>query len=343
MGKSEKQVKRKYVVCVGEGTADLVIDTRCRYSTKQATNLLLNEDGTNADVQNEINISVGGTVVNVAVALATLGEETRFFGKFGKDPYGQFTVNGMKESGVDTTWCLEDENRFSNTVIFYIDEDGDRDGFIYPTNGSACAHVFMNEIPKDLFENVGILFTTGISLNESPICETVFEIAKLCKRKGIKLVFDISLRSTIYGWTKEMREKYMEFMELCDIILGSGSDEIAVVTGISDPEAAAKSMVKNGKIIVCKSGANGAALYSETESYTMPAFPVKVQDTIGAGDTFNGGFIAALNKGYDLKTAILWGSAAAAYSIQFEGACKTPDEKTLLEFIERYKLEPTAL
>ncbi len=334
---------RRNIVCVGEGTADLVIDTRNRYSTMQATEAILGEEAENTDVQNPIDISVGGTVVNVAVAAATLGEETKFFGKFGRDPYGRFTVNGMKEAGVDTSWCLEANEKFSNTVIFYVYEDGGRDGFIFPPEGSACADVHIDEIPDDLFENAGILFTTGINLNEQPMCDTIFEVAKRCRECDTKLAFDISLRTTIYGWTEEVRKRYLDFMEYCDIILGSGEDEICVITKIKDPEEAARSLAKDDKIIVCKSGSKGAALYSSKGSYKMPAYPVKVKDTIGAGDTFNGGFIVALNRKYDLQSSLKWGSAAAAYSIQFEGACSTPDEKTLKDFMANYDLKVTEI
>jgi sugar/nucleoside kinase (ribokinase family) len=331
-----KTIEKK-VLCVGDRMTDMIIDTRKCLSTKQATDILLNDNGSSENMVNKVIISGGGTTANTAVSIARLGEKAIFLGKIGKDPYGALAKNSLIEEGVDARWLIEDEERFTNVVILYIDGNGDRDSFVYPTSGAASSSLTIEEIPERIFDNIELLFTTGINLNEEPMCGTIFELAKQCRKKNIPVAFDISLRTTIYGWNNCMRNRYLAFMDLCDIVLGSGIDELSVVTGIKDPRKAAQSLVTEKRIVVCKSGEQGASVYALKEAYQMSAYPIDIQDTIGAGDTFNSGFLVAFCRGRNLQECLLWGCASAGYSIQFEGAGHGPTEKELTDFIAKYK------
>ncbi len=325
----------KPILCVGEVITDIIIDTRKKLSIQQSTERLLDEDEFTEAQGSAAELSGGGTVGNVAISLSRLGEKTLFMGKIGNDSFGQFAKKNLENEEVDTRWLVTDNNKNTLVVICYTDENGDRDGFIYPQTGSASASVTFDDITPDVFSNIGLIFTSGISLVEEPISSTVLKLMRECRKREIPVAFDINLRTNVYGWNKKMKEIFLEAIELSDIILGSEKDEFAIISETGLASQIIKELAGKGKIIVSKAGSEGAAIYSKTAEYNMPAFSVNVVDTVGAGDIFNGGFLAAYVQGKKIKECLLWGSAAAAYSLQFAGAGNAPNNKQLQEFLSQ--------
>lgn len=325
----------KPVLCVGEVITDIIIDTRKKLSIQQSTERLLDGDEFTETQGSTAELSGGGTVGNVAISLSRLNEKPFFLGKIGNDSFGQFAKKNMENEGVDTRWLVTDNNKNTLIVICYTDENGDRDGFIYPQTGSASASLTFDDIAQDIFSSIGLLFTSGISMVEEPISSTVLELMRQCTRRKIPVVFDINLRTNVYGWNKKMKEIFLEAIELSDIILGSEKDEFAIISGTAAASQIIGELVQKGKLVVSKAGSEGAAIYSKTAQLKMPAFSVDVIDTVGAGDIFNGGFLAAYIQGKNIKECLLWGSASAAYSLQFAGAGNAPSEKQLLEFLNQ--------
>lgn len=80
-------------------------------------------------------------------------------------------------------------------------------------------------------------------------------------------------------------------------------------------------------------GEKGVRFQTDTIQ-TVPAFKVAVTDTTGAGDTFNGAFAVAIAEGKDIETAVLFGNAAAALSVQKLGAQSgMPDREAVKEML----------
>ena len=325
----------KPVLCVGEVITDVIIDTQKKLSIQQSTERLLTGDEFTDAKGGAAELSGGGTVGNVAIALSRLGEKPFFLGKTGNDSFGQFSKKNLEKEGIDTRWLVTDCNKNTLIVICYTDANGDRDGFIYPKTGSASASLTVDDIKPEIFLNIGMLFTTGISLVEEPICSTALELMRQCKNRKIPVAFDINLRTNVYGWNKKMKEIFLEAVDLSDIILGSEKDEFAVISEVGAASQIIDELVQKGKLVVAKAGPKGAAIYSKSGGYQMPAFPVNVIDTVGAGDIFNGGFLAAYVQGRHIDECLLWGSAAAAYSLQFAGAGNAPNSKQLEIFLSR--------
>lgn len=323
----------KPVLCFGDTHPDIVIDKRQRLTVEEATEKLLKGEQIDKTRNSEIKMVGGGTVGNVATTLGRLGEKTLFMGKVGNDCYGEFAKKNLEFEGVDTKWLLVKTGTFTEIVICLIDGEGDRDFFMYPDTGSAFMSMMPKEICDDIFSDFGMAYVSGTGLLEEPVSTTIRGFMKACRRKGIPVAFDLNLRTNIYGWDQSQKDKFTEAIEHSDIVFGSGKEELAILEGTQDVNIAVKMLVEKGKIVVSKAGAKGASVYTEKEAYQMPALPVHKVDTVGAGDTFNGGFLAAYARGESIRDCLLWGSAAAGYSLQLAGGGNGPNEQQLHEII----------
>ncbi len=101
-------------------------------------------------------------------------------------------------------------------------------------------------------------------------------------------------------------------------------DEARGITGLDELEAAGKMLRETGpRTVVIKRGAEGAMIFDQDQRFDQPANRVaeeQIADTIGAGDAFDGGFLAALLEGCSVAHAARIASAVAAMSLKGHGA-----------------------
>lgn len=328
----------KPIMCIGDLGVDIFLDSQKRLSVEESTKVILKGEQVKLTDGTYTTLLFGGTVGNTSIVLSRLGTPTAFLGKIGDDVFGKFLLNKLKSEGVDTQWVLKDKDRFTFIVIVHIDGDGNKDFFLYPQTGSAYASLESVDISADIFSKSGLVFTTGINLVEEPISTTIIDLVKKCKTKNIPVAFDLNLRTNIYGWDQNIREIFQEVIHNCNIIFGSGKDELAVITGEHDEFKAAQKLITDNRIVICKMGEDGAVYFSKKEAYKIPAFPVDVESTLGAGDTFNGGFLSAYAQGKSIPECLLYGSAAAAYTIRFTDRSNCPNENQLSGFIKENEM-----
>ena len=105
---------------------------------------------------------------------------------------------------------------------------------------------------------------------------------------------------------------------------GNGPEEIVPVSALNTVEAAAQALADSKRVVVARLGVGGALAAGPGGPCHVPAFPTSVVDTLGAGDAFDGGFIAARLAECDLSEALRWGNAVAALKIRRPGARATP-------------------
>lgn len=328
----------KPILCVGDLGADISIDTRKRYSIKKSTETILKGKPIELTAESQTQLTSGGAAGNTSIVLSRLGASPFFLGKIGNDIFGKFIEDTLSKEGVDTRWLITEKNKYTVIVITYTDANGDRDFYIYPQTGSAYISLEPNDIDEDIFSKIGLIFATGLSLVEEPICSSINKLVIKAKENNIPFALDVNLRPNIYGWDQNKRKVFMDVIDNCDIIFGSGQDELTVLTENPFAFDAAKILTKGEKIVVCKLGSDGAAVFTEKEAIKMPAFPVEVINTVGAGDIFNGGFLAAYVNGKRIDECLLWGNAAAAYTIQFKDKGNVPNEEQLTQFIKTFDM-----
>jgi len=80
-------------------------------------------------------------------------------------------------------------------------------------------------------------------------------------------------------------------------------------------------------------------LSPESGTISVPAFPVEIVDTVGAGDAFNAGFICARQAGRSVAEAMRWGNAVAALKVSRAGARSAPRLEEVESFLRDHPTE----
>ena len=241
----------------------------------------------------------GGKGANQAVAISRLGEEVTMFGCVGKDHYGSYLLENLKEEKVNTNYIKEIEGVNSGIAVITV---GEEDNSIVVIPG---ANEYVNREYIDSVKDGILSHNLIIVQNEIPI-DTIEYLANICYDNNIKLVYNPAPAKEI------------------------SSDLISKVSYITPNEHETKLIFKesninkvlqefSGKLIMTE-GSKGVKLAINNEVISVPSRKSKVVDTTGAGDTFNGAFCVGLLKGSNLIDCIKFANIAAGLSTEKFGA-----------------------
>lgn len=238
----------------------------------------------------------GGAVFNTAIALGRLGVPTAFFTGLSDDMLGDVLRESLKAAHVDFSPCAVSSR--PTTVAFVKLVNGSATYAFYDEN-TAGRMLAVSDLPV-LGDDCEALHFGAISLIPDP-CGATYE-ALLDREHGKRVVsLDPNIRP---GFIKD-KQKHMgrinRMAAQSDII--KFSDEDLEWFGMSgDHDTLAGEWLKRGpKLVIITKGAEGAVGYTRDARVAVPSQRVTVVDTIGAGDTFDAGVLAALKRA-DLLT-----------------------------------------
>ena len=271
---------------------------------------------------------VGGSVFNTANALGRLGQEVGFFSGISTDFFGEMLIETLHASGVDAGFTARSDR--PTTLAFVKLSDGHATYLFYDEN-SAGRMLAESDIPA-LDASVTTLFFGCISLVPEP-CAATYE-ALMMREGGTRVtMLDPNIRASFIQDEGSYRARLDRMLAASDIVKVSDEDLIWL-RGPGDLAEKAKELLTMGPAVVCVTeGARGVTGYTAEGAVFVPAPKVDVVDTVGAGDTFNGGFLTGLtelncltkdavrNLGRDqLESALTLGVRAAAITVSRAGA-----------------------
>jgi 2-dehydro-3-deoxygluconokinase len=267
----------------------------------------------------DFRLKMGGTESNVAIALARLGIPVGWFSRLGDDELGRFIVHNVRGEGVDSSRVTIDADAPTALYLKEISAGGDTTVYYY-RRGSAASRMQPSDLDADYITSARWLHVTGITPALSENChETVAAAIEMARAAGLEVSFDPNLRLKL--WTaQQARETLTPLIQRSTVMLG-GSEEMSVILGVETPNAAADWALEQGvKIAVIKLGADGALVATPDERRVVPPFSIpRVVDTVGAGDGFDAGFIAARLLGRDPWEAAVLGNVVGAHALMVEG------------------------
>lgn len=261
---------------------------------------------------------IGGAESNFAIALARLGHSAGWVSRVGDDEFGKYVVNFIRGEGVDVSRVRVDHGAFT-AVYFKQRRSGEDNSVFYYRGGSAASRMTGEEVDEEYLRGARFLHITGITPALSPSClQAVKKVMGTARRLGVSISFDPNIRLRL--WTAaEARDVLRELVRGVDVLMPSQA-EGEILFGSSDPAEIAKAALALGAgVVVVKRGAEGCFVADRKISRAIPGFPVKVMDTIGAGDAFDAGFIAGLLEGRSLIESAELGNAAGAFAVTTTG------------------------
>lgn len=262
-------------------------------------------------------IGFGGDVSNVAVAAARQGAQTGMITRLGDDPFGASLIEMWRCEGVDLRGVIHAKGE--ETGVYFVTHDARGHHFTYRRKGSAASRLGLGDLPVGLPE-AAIFYASGISLAVSDSMRgAVVEAAKQIHAGEGLFAFDPNLRTAL--WPLETAHAVThEVMRHCDIAL-PGLDDARQLTGLQMPEEIARFYHDLGASVVALTlGAEGVLISTAEQQVTLPGLQVTAKDATGAGDCFNGAFLAALLAGLEPVVAADRANRAAALSTTGYGA-----------------------
>ena len=271
----------------------------------------------------------GGAVFNTAIALGRLGVPAGFFSGLSNDMLGEILADTLQASHVDTSLCAR-SNR-PTTVAFVKLVNGQATYAFYDENtaGRLLANTDLPTLP----DTVKTLFFGGISLVYDPAAST-YEALQAREAATCVTMIDPNIRpGFISGKEAEYRPRIERMIARADIVKLSDED-LHWLLGAGDPETLARQIIARGpQVVFITEGAAGARAITATKNRFIAAEAVTVADTVGAGDTFNAGALAALHSAgalikhrlatltdAELDAALTLGTRAAAITVSRAGA-----------------------
>lgn len=279
----------------------------------------------------------GGTVANTAVALARLGVPTSIVAAVGDDVLGRFVADGLACEGVDTTWLHREKNALTPPVLAMIDPDGRRTAIGLSSRERRISHLSPEMIQPEALEGIAWLHTSGVDFDDPVSRETILRGIELASARGIPVSIDLNLRNGLVEGRLQpgFRLALERAIERADVVFGSAHEEFVYLADGDSPEAVVRGLAGRKRTVVARLGEDGAFAVSERRSIHSPAFEVAVVDTLGAGDVFNGGFIAARIEGRSLEEALRWSNAVAGLTITKRGARSTPHREEVERLLNK--------
>jgi fructokinase len=253
----------------------------------------------------------GGCPYNTAVAIGRLGAPAAFLGRLSTDFFGELLIKRLKENGVRTDLIIRSSQ--NSTLAFVKLEEAKEPQYVFYAEGTADRSFSTGDLPPRLPPETRCIVFGSISMTMEPVASAVesliFREAEK-KSAGPVISMDPNIRPFLIRDRAAYTARFERWAAAAVIVKISGADFDFIYPGLA-PEASLQKVLSMGpRLALSTLGAEGAlALLRRDDGSQIrvkaPAVDVPVADTIGAGDTFHGAFLAWLElKGKMSRSAL---------------------------------------
>jgi len=235
--------------------------------------------------------NAGGAPANVAIAVARNGLSAGFVGKMGRDDFGDFLIDTLRENGVENV-CSETTDEAVTTMAFVtLRPDGER-SFTFARKPGADILLTPDDIPPEVIRRAVIVHAGSCSLSRSPAAEATEHALREAAGSGKLVSFDVNYRAPLWDGDADAAKRRVEaILPLVDLLKIS-EEELELFGGEANLGAV---MRENGIALVALTrGASGATLLIGDDRIEIAGRPAAAVDATGAGDAFWGGFLSRL-------------------------------------------------
>ncbi|TWG94748.1 fructokinase [Mesorhizobium sp. J18] len=234
----------------------------------------------------------GGAVFNSAIALGRLGVATGFFSGLSEDLFGKQLQAALAASHVDIRYA-----KISNrpTTLAFVSLAGGQASYVFYDENTAGRMITAGDLP-DIGNDVDCLLFGGISLIPEP-CGSAYESLMAREHKRRAIMFDPNIRPAFIPDRQAHEARMRRMVAMADIVKISEDDLVWFGETGPQEEIARRWLELGPRLMVITRGGDGATAFLHGgPTVHVPARPVQVADTVGAGDTFNAGLLAALHE-----------------------------------------------
>lgn len=255
----------------------------------------------------------GGGAVNASISISRLGGKVASICNIGTEGTGSLVSQKLKEEGVNTSMIERDKKHHTGLSIFILGSDNEHSGFLERGANSYLKISKISNLRKARWLYVSSL--TGESAKELP---RIFDYAK---RKNIRIAFNPGSKQLKNGFSG--LERYLKQTEILILNLdeAEGLVESKIKRKCKNKKQLLSEIEKFGPTIsVVTDGKEGAHAIFEGNVFSQRAYPEKLVDTTGAGDSFGSTFAYSISKGHDIRYALKIAAINSASVVSEMGA-----------------------
>ncbi len=303
----------KKLLVVGELNVDLILNNIQGFP-KVGTEI----------IANHMNFTLGSSSAIMASNISALGIDTSFCGMIGNDDFGNYVIDQLQLKQVDTRFIKKtQEEKTGITVVMNYDQD--RANVTYC---GAMNALTINEIPWGSLDQFDHFHLSSYFLQKG-IKNDITQIFKKAKDAGLSTSLDLQVDPD-----NEWEFDYKSCLKFVDIFLPNEA-EILALSGKDNISAAVSEIKPYSNIIALKLGKEGGRIITKDEEFNLGPFVNKdFHDAIGAGDSFNAGFIQKYLEGAPLQECLKNGNLMGSLNTTQAGGTAAFSSK---EVIERQK------
>jgi sugar/nucleoside kinase (ribokinase family) len=254
-------------------------------------------------------LTLGSSSAIVAHNLAALGSRVGFQSRIGDDPLGRIALERLQQGGVDVSRVRRVSSSTTTGLTVILHHEAWRNILTY---AGTIAETCWEDLDLDYLAASRHFHFSSYYLQRS-LRPRVGELFRYLKSKGLTISLDTN-DDPDDRWEGGLHE----LLGYVDVFLPN-EREACKVAGTEDLDAGIEKLSKLVPLVVVKVGRKGAIAQRGSERFTSPPQEVVAVDTVGAGDSFDAGFLHEYVKGSDLATCLASGNRAGAFSTTHPG------------------------
>lgn len=244
-----------------------------------------------------------------------------FYSGLGTDAQSDEMLSFLNNANIETNHILRVPERSPGLYMIHL--DGAERSFSYWRDTSAARLLASDQARlRKVIQSANAIYLSGITLAILPDDDVAFLISQLrdAREAGKTVAFDPNIRPKLWSSPEHLKSTITKAGEASSIILPSFDDEVAAFGDVT-PQDTINRYQSGNQLVVVKNGSGGVLASKDEETIQLPTEPVETPvDTTGAGDSFNGAFLASYLQTNDVETSIKAGQSCAAHVICHHGA-----------------------
>lgn len=297
--------------------------------------------GTRTEDARSFTACLGGSSANIAAAIVRLGGQAALVTRVSDDAVGRFCLAELDRYGIDRRHVTPVGGEARNSLA--VVETRTEPASVIYRNGAADFEMTESDVEAVDYAAYSALVCTGTVLAAEPSRSAAFRAFDLARRAGLPIVFDVDYRPYSWPSPEVATQVYSRAGALSDVIVGNDVEFGFMAGDYGLGLEKARELVRQGAAIaVYKRGEAGAVTITPNAEVTTGIYATEALKPTGAGDSFLGGFLAALAQDRSVEEAVLRGSAAAAIVVSRVGCAPAmPTTAELEDFLSSHA-GPTA-
>ena len=276
-------------------------------------------------------LTLGGSSAILAHNLAALGSRVGFQSRIGDDDLGQAALQPLQHSGVDVSQMRVVPGAVKTGLTVILQREAWRNMVTY---SGTIAELTWEDLDLDYLADARHFHISSYYLQRG-LRPRVPELFRKMKEAGLSISLDTN-DDPDDAWEGGLRDA----LRYVDVFLPN-EREAQKAAGVSDLETAVKKLAALVPLVVVKLGREGAMAQRGAERFVSPALTVDAVDAVGAGDSFDAGFLHHYLRGADLAACLVAGNVAGAFSTTRPGGTEAfRDAKYRSQFFQEYGLGP---